>query len=152
MSGSRTVPAAAAEPGLVWQDRQASVRLAVSADARYCASMVLTAVALQGCCLTVRLVGCRMAAVLAMCRRPWCFLPYGAGKSTDNALELAAAEQLTVPTVCAPDAGLHGSAWTCIVLLCGLMSSVLTCRRAVWYGWADWMSMPALSGDEYCSA
>lgn len=69
--------------------------------------MVLTAVALQGCCLTLRLVDCRVVAVLAMCRPPWCFLPYGAGKSTDNALELAAAEQLTVPTVCAPDAGLH---------------------------------------------
>ena len=111
MSGSRTVPAA--EPGLVWQDRQASVRLAVSSYARHCASQVLTAVALQGCCLTVRLVGCRMAAVLAMCRRPWGFLPYGAGKGTDYALELAAAEQLTVPAVCAPDAGLHGPALCC---------------------------------------
>ena len=80
--------------------------LSVSSYARYCASMVLTAVALQGCCLTVRLIGCRMAAVLAMCRPPWCFLPYGAGKGTENALGLAAAEQLTVPDVCAPDAGL----------------------------------------------
>lgn len=68
--------------------------------------MVLTAVALQGTCLTLRLIGCRMAAVLAMCRPPWCFLPYGAGKGTENALGLAAAEQLTVPDVCAPDAGL----------------------------------------------
>ena len=87
--------------------------LSVSSYARYCASMVLTAVALQGTCLTVRLVGFRMAAVLAMCRPPWCFLPYSAGKGTDNALELADAELLTVPSVCAPDAGLHGPA------LCG---------------------------------
>lgn len=114
--------------------------------------MVLTAVALQGCCLTVRLVGCRMAAVLAMCRRPWGFLPYGARKGTDNALELAAAEQLTGPSVCAADAGLHGTALPCIVLLCGLMSSGLTWCRAVWFGWADWMPVPALSGYEYCSA
>ena len=75
--------------------------------------MVLKAVALQGCCLTVRLVGFRMAAVLAMCRPPWCFLPYSAGKGTDNALELAAAEQLTVPAVCAADDGLH------VPALCG---------------------------------
>ena len=78
-----------------------------------CASQVLTAVALQCTCLTLRLIGCRMAAVLAMCRRPWGFLPYGAGKGTDYALEQAAAEQLTVPSVWAADAGLHGPALCC---------------------------------------
>lgn len=113
MSGSRTVPAAAAEPGLVWQAWHASVRLAVSADARHCASQVLTDVALQGSCLTVSLVCCPMAAALGMCRQPWRFLPYGDGKGTDNALELAVAEQLTVHSVCADDAGLHGPALCC---------------------------------------
>lgn len=47
---------------LIWQVWAAPVRLAVSSYARYCASIVLTAVALQGCCLIVRLIGCRMAA------------------------------------------------------------------------------------------